>query len=63
MNIALTPTGIIHQNQISFLLAIYMLESRDSYYIHLYYNIKQQNPLVQLMKAALHLVCLLLFIG
>lgn len=44
MNTALTPTGIIYQNQISFLLAIYMLESRDSYYIHLYYNIKQQNP-------------------
>lgn len=62
MNTALTPAGIIYQNQISFLLAIYMLESRDSYYIHLYYNIKQQNPLVQL-KAGLHLVCLLVFIG
>lgn len=44
MNTVLTPTGIIYQNQISFLLAIYMLEGRDSNYIHLYYNIKQQNP-------------------
>lgn len=63
MNTALAPTEIIYQNQFSFLLAIHMLEIRDSYYIHLYYNIKQQNPLVQLMKAALHLVGLPLFIG